>query len=78
MRAAARKLLSRQISVGALIEIGLFATLPYIVTGMVLASTHSYHMSQLQTETGSDPLLDFLITAATWPALLVNVNSCSS
>lgn len=78
MRAALRKLLSYQISIGALIEIALIATIPYIIAGMALASTQSSRVSQLQTQTGSDPLLGFLLTAATWPALLLTTDTCGS
>lgn len=74
MRVALRKLLSYQTSIGTLIEIAAIATIPYIVIGMAFASTRG--IAQLQNETGSDPVLELLLTAAGWPALLLSTNFC--
>jgi hypothetical protein len=76
-----RRVLSRQVSVGTLIEIAVWLTIPYLSAGFAWAFIHPGQVQQIQervakmTPVGAD-VAAFGLTAAWWPASLQIANAC--
>jgi hypothetical protein len=76
-----RRLLSRRVSVEAMIEFALWMAIPYIVIGLVFALFGAERVqlieTQLQTRlpAGTD-VATYGLTALMWPAALFGVHVC--
>jgi uncharacterized membrane protein (DUF441 family) len=76
-----RRVLSRRVSVEAMIEFAMWAAIPYILIGLVFAFLGAEKVqlieTQLQTRlpAGSE-IAAFLLTALLWPAQLFGVDVC--
>jgi hypothetical protein len=76
MRTRTRRLLSRKVSIGGMLEFGLWVGLGYLVIGMVLAFMHYDSVDRIEAEltpllpAGAD-LVAFGLTAALWPQMLI-------
>ena len=81
--AVLRRMLSRRVSVDAMIEFALWMAIPYIVIGVVFAFFGAEQAqlieTQLQTRlpAGSE-IAAFLLTALLWPFQLVGVGVCTA
>jgi hypothetical protein len=79
--AVLRRVLSRRVSVEAMIEFAMWAAIPYILIGLVFAFVGAEQVqlieTQLQTRlpAGSE-IAAFLLTALLWPAQLFGVDVC--
>jgi len=76
-----RRILQYQVSVGALIEVGLWLAIPYLVTGFVWAVFHPEQTERIQAriETVSPVAADvaaFGLTTALWPASIQIADAC--
>ena len=76
-----RRMLQHQVSVGALIEVGLWLAIPYLATGFVWAVFHTERTERIQAriETVSPVAADitaFGLTAALWPASIQITGAC--
>jgi hypothetical protein len=77
-----RRGLARPVSVGALIEIGMWLALPYLLIGFVWATIHPDLVRDLETgwsrvsPVGAD-LAAFGEAAALWPAILLLPTTCT-
>jgi len=76
-----RRVLSRRVSVEAMIEFALWMAIPYIVIGLAFAFFGAEQVqlieTQLQTRlpAGSE-IAAYLLTALSWPATLFGVDVC--
>jgi len=76
-----RRMLSRRVSVEAMVELAMWLAIPYILIGLVFAFFQAEQVqlieTQLQTRlpAGSE-MVAFLVTALLWPATLVGVDVC--
>jgi len=76
-----RRVLSRRVSVEAMIEFALWMAIPYIVIGLVVAFFGAEHVhlieTQLQTRlpAGSD-VAAYVLMVLLWPATLGGVDVC--
>ena len=82
MRTAIRGILSRQVSVAAMIEVGLWLAIPYIVIGLLWSFVHAEQVQQIETylqtriPAGSE-LAAFGQVTLMWPVLLVAPDVCA-
>jgi hypothetical protein len=78
-----RRVLSRRVSVEAMIEFALWMAIPYLVIGLAFAFFGAQQVqlieTQLQTRlpAGSE-IAAYLLTALSWPATLFGVDVCVS
>ncbi|MBW0020232.1 MAG: hypothetical protein JO236_22210 [Mycobacterium sp.] len=78
-----RGALNHQISIGALVELALWLSIPYLGVGFVWSSLHPAQVQQIQTRVekvmpvGAD-LAAFGLAAALWPASLQIADACST
>jgi hypothetical protein len=76
-----RRVLSRRVSVGVMIEFALWMAIPYLVIGLVVAFFGAEHVhlieTQLQTRlpAGSD-VAAYVLMVLLWPATLGGVDVC--
>jgi hypothetical protein len=76
-----RRVLSRRVSVEAMIEVALWMAIPYIVIGVVFAffGVEQVQLIQTQLQTrlpaGSE-IAAYGLTALLWPAMLSGVDVC--
>ncbi|KUH81314.1 MULTISPECIES: hypothetical protein [unclassified Mycobacterium] len=76
-----RRLLSRRISVEAMIEIAMWLAIPYLLIGLAWAFFDAEQVQLIDTAlrtripAGSD-IAAFMLTAAFWPANLLGVELC--
>jgi hypothetical protein len=76
-----QRVVTHRVSVGALIELGIWLAIPYACIGMAWAVVHPRQTQQIQTRleqvtpTGAD-LGAFLLTTALWPASLQIAEAC--
>ena len=83
MLAGLRRLLSRKVSIEAMIEIAMWAAIPYLLIGIAWTFFNADDVarieSQLETRipAGSD-LVAFGMTTALWPFLLVGPEICAA
>jgi hypothetical protein len=76
-----QRVLNHQVSIGALIEVALWLTIPYLAIGFVWSSLHSEQVQQIQTRlekampTGAD-VTAFGLAAAFWPASIQIADAC--
>jgi hypothetical protein len=81
--AVLRRVLSRRVSVDAMIEFALWMAIPYILIGLVFAFVGAEQVqlieTQLQTRlpAGSE-IAAFVLTALLWPFQLVGVGVCAA
>jgi uncharacterized membrane protein (DUF441 family) len=79
--AVLRHLLSRRVSVEAMIEFALWAAIPYIVVGLVFAFFGAEQVQLIETHlqtrlpAGAD-VAAYGLTALMWPATLFGVDVC--
>ncbi|WP_197373324.1 hypothetical protein [Mycolicibacterium baixiangningiae] len=67
-----RRMLDREVSVGALLEIILWSSIPYVIIGVVVIGLRAEQLHHMQTLYGSrDQLLSFGVLVAGWPAVLI-------
>ncbi len=76
-----RRVLQREVSVGALIEVALWLAIPYLSVGFVWAVLHTEETQRIQTrlETGLPAGADvgaFGLTVAFWPASPQIADAC--
>jgi hypothetical protein len=75
------RLLRYQVSIGALIEVALWLTIPYLSIGFVWAAVHPDLTERIQARlagvipAGSD-VAALGVTAALWPASIEIANAC--
>jgi hypothetical protein len=78
-----RRLLSRKVSIEAMIEFGMWLAIPYIVIGIGWSFVNADYVGQLETElvtllpAGAN-LVAFGITTSLWPLLLIAANMCAA
>jgi hypothetical protein len=76
-----RRVLTRRVSVEAMIEFALWMAVPYIVVGLVFAFFGAEQVQLIQTQlktvlpAGAD-LAAYVLTALFWPASLFGVDVC--
>ncbi|MBE1547406.1 hypothetical protein GGC64_001414 [Mycobacterium sp. OAS707] len=76
-----RRVLSRRVSVEAMIEFALWMAIPYVVAGLVFAFVRAEQVAMIQTQlqtrlpAGSD-IAAYGLTALFWPAGLFGVDVC--
>ncbi|OBK13366.1 hypothetical protein [Mycobacterium asiaticum] len=76
-----RRVLSYQVSVGALIEVAVWLALPYLSIGLVWAFLHGAQVEQIEARlsqalpAGAD-MAAFGVATALWPASIQIANSC--
>jgi hypothetical protein len=76
-----RRVLSRRVSVEAMIEFGMWLAVPYLVIGLVWAFFDAEQVQLIETAwrtripAGSD-ILAFVQTAVMWPFLLLGADVC--
>ena len=81
--AVLRRILSRRVSVDAMIEFALWMAIPYIVTGLMFAFFGAEQVQLIETQlptrlpAGSE-IAAFLLTALLWPFQLVGVGVCAT
>jgi hypothetical protein len=81
MRTAVRDLLSRRLSVEAVIELLMWLAIPYVAIGLLWAFFHAEQVAQIQTllqtriPAGSD-IAAFGQVALMWPVLLIAPGVC--
>lgn len=63
-----RRLLGYRVSVGQLIVVALLLGTPYLIVGTIWSSIHTDHLTRMS---GTDLIVSFLGSIASWPALLV-------
>ncbi|KUI39082.1 hypothetical protein [Mycobacterium sp. GA-2829] len=67
-----RRVLGHEVSVGGVLETLLWASLPYLVIGVLVVGLRAEHLHHMQTLYGSrDQLLSFGILVAGWPGVLI-------
>lgn len=77
----ARRALSYQVSVAALIEVALWLAIPYLSIGLVWASLHPVQVAQIEPRlakvmpAGAD-VAAFGLMAALWPASIPIAQAC--
>jgi hypothetical protein len=82
MRTALRGVLSRRVSVEAVIEAGMWLAIPYVVIGLLWAFFHAEQVQQIETvlqtriPAGSE-IVAFGQISLMWPVLLVAPDVCS-
>ena len=78
-----RRLLSRRVSVEAMLEIVMWLAVPYLVIGLVWAFFDAEQVQLIDTAmrtripAGSD-IGAFVLTALNWPARLFGINLCAA
>ncbi|KUI19164.1 hypothetical protein AU193_14115 [Mycobacterium sp. GA-1285] len=78
-----RRLLSRRVSVEAMIEAGMWLSIPYLLIGLVWAFFDAEQVQLIDTAlrtripAGSD-IGAFVVTAVFWPANLFGIELCVS
>lgn len=78
-----RRLLSRKVSIEAMLEFGMWLAIPYVVIGIVWSFMHADYVGQLESElitrlpAGAN-LLAFGLTTALWPLLLIAPAVCET
>jgi hypothetical protein len=76
-----RRLLSRRVSVEAMLEIAMWLAVPYLVIGLVWAFFDAEQVQTIDTAlftripAGSD-IGAFVLTALNWPARLFGIDLC--
>ncbi|BBY43695.1 hypothetical protein [Mycolicibacterium celeriflavum] len=81
--AALRRLLSRRVSVEAMIEVAMWLAIPYLLIGLAWAFFDAEQVQLIDTAlrtripAGSD-IGAFMLTAAFWPANLLGVELCAA
>lgn len=76
-----RRMLSRRVSVEAMIEFAMWLAIPYLVIGLVFAffGVEQVQLIETQLQTrlpaGSD-IVAYVLTALFWPATLFGVDVC--
>ena len=82
MRTALRGVLSRRVSVEAVIEAAMWLAIPYVLIGLLWAFFHAEQVRQLETvlqtriPAGSE-IVAYGQISLMWPALLVAPDVCS-
>lgn len=76
-----RRVLQRQVSVGALIEIAVWLALPYLVVGFTWTVLHPEQTQRIQARLENvspvaADLVGFGLSAALWPAALQIADGC--
>jgi uncharacterized membrane protein (DUF441 family) len=77
-----RRVLSRRVSVAAMIEFALWMAIPYVVIGLVVAFLGAEQVQLIETHlqtrlpAGSD-IAAFVLTMLLWPAMLFGVDVCA-
>ncbi len=76
-------MLSRRVSVDAMIESALWMAIPYIVIGLVFAFFGAEQVQLIETQLQSrfpagSEIAAFLLTALLWPSQLVGVGVCAA
>ncbi|ORB14618.1 hypothetical protein BST37_10740 [Mycobacterium noviomagense] len=72
-----RRLVNSQVSIGALLEMGLLGAIPYLVVGAIVAGAHDEGLRQAQVEQGHDALVTLVAALISWPVLLFS-HSCAT
>ncbi|MET0995268.1 MAG: hypothetical protein ABWY20_14825 [Mycobacterium sp.] len=67
MLSALRRLLGYRVSIGQLIVVAVVLGTPYLVVGVILSSTHTEHLAQMDD---IDLVVSFLGAIVSWPVLL--------
>jgi len=76
-----RRLLSRRVSVEAMIEFAMWLAIPYLLIGLVWAFFDAEQVQSIETAlqtrlpAGSE-IIAFVQTALMWPAMVVGVDIC--
>lgn len=76
-----RGLLSRRVSVAAMIETAMWLAIPYLVVGLIWAFFDAEQVQLIETSlrtrfpAGSD-IAAFVLTAVLWPVLLLGTDVC--
>jgi hypothetical protein len=66
-----RRFLALEVSVGRLIEVAVWAALPYLIAGAVVVGARAGELQHQQTLHGDrDQLMSFGVLVAGWPAVL--------
>ncbi len=77
-----RRLLSRKVSIEAMLEVAMWIAIPYLVVGIVWTFFNADDVARVETQlqtrlpAGSD-LVAFGATAALWPFLLAGHEVCA-
>lgn len=83
MRTRTRRLLSRKVSIGGMLEFGLWVGLGYLVIGMVWTFVNYDAVDRIEAEltpvlpAGAD-LIAFGLTTALWPQMLIASFVCGT
>jgi hypothetical protein len=81
--ALVQRVLNYEVSVGALIEVGVWLAIPYLCVGLAWTVVHPEQMQQIQTRlervlpAGAD-VGAFGVMTALWPASLQIASACPS
>ncbi|MUL67602.1 hypothetical protein BOO86_24235 [Mycobacterium sp. CBMA 234] len=76
-----RRLLSRRISVGAMLEFLLWLALPYLIVGLVWTFLHPHAVEQVQKQwdrafPAVAPLAALVEVTVAWPPMVAGVEIC--
>jgi hypothetical protein len=76
-----RRLLSRRVSVGAMVEFLLWLMLPYLVVGLVWTVMHPHAVEQVQKQwdrafPAVAPLAALVEVTVAWPPMVLGVDIC--
>lgn len=83
LRVATRRLLSRKLSVADVIEIGLWAAIPYLIIGLLWAFfqvedvRHLEGLLQTRLPAGAN-IIAYLVVTALWPVYVMVPTVCSA
>ncbi|OBK30696.1 hypothetical protein A5634_15550 [Mycobacterium asiaticum] len=76
-----RRLLNRQVSISALVEVAFWLAIPYLCIGLVWATVHENQVERIEARlmkvmpAGAD-IAAFGVTALLWPASLQIADAC--
>ncbi|MGE2736166.1 hypothetical protein [Mycolicibacterium vaccae] len=83
LRVATRRFLSRRLGVADVIEIGLWAAIPYLIVGLVWAFfqvedvRHLEDLLQTRLPAGAN-IIAYLVVTALWPVYLMVPTVCAA
>lgn len=76
-----RRVLSRRVSVEAMIEAAMWLAIPYLVIGLVWAFFDAEQVRVIETSLRSrmpagSEIVSFVLTALLWPVMLLGIDVC--